>query len=223
MEKILANGVVLNRRALLLSALLLGASSQAAQGGTRPNGTHDIQAADPERFYVALEDNGFNVPSVRYRKLDPRFWRRRVIDLTGATEGTVFVSLAERFLYFVIGDGTAIRYGIAIGKDGYRWSGNGEIARIATWPKWTPTMEMRARLPELERYRSGMPGGPENPLGARTLYIHRNGKDTLYRVHGTPEWWSIGRQASSGCIRMLNQDVIDLAARVQPGAAIIVL
>ena len=117
-----------------------------------------------------------------------------------------------------------MRYGLAIGKEGFGWSGTGVIGRRARWPGWTPPPEMIARKPELARWAEGMPGGrSDNPLGARALYIYENGWDTQIRFHGTIEPYSIGRRASSGCFRMFNQDVIDLYDRVADGAKVIVL
>ena len=117
----------------------------------------------------------------------------------------------------------AVRYGIGVGKAGFEWTGDAVIGRKAVWPRWTPPAEMIARSPRLEKYRNGMEGGIDNPLGARALYLYANGRDTLYRLHGTPEWQSIGKSMSSGCIRLLNQDVIDLFDRVPIGTRVRVI
>nr|WP_272210743.1 L,D-transpeptidase [Marinicella sp. W31]MDC2876653.1 L,D-transpeptidase [Marinicella sp. W31] len=127
------------------------------------------------------------------------------------------VDTPNRFLYLVEADGTAMRYGVGIGRSGFSWGGNGVIKWKQEWPKWFPPEEMIERDPKLEAYSNkngGMEPGLMNPLGARALYIFENGKDTLYRVHGNPDWSSIGKAVSSGCIRMINQDVIDLYNRV---------
>lgn len=129
--------------------------------------------------------------------------------------GTIIVETAERRLYLVIDSGQAIRYGIGVGRDGFRWSGTHRITRKAEWPGWTPPAAMRKRVPGLPAY---MPGGPNNPLGARALYIG----STLYRLHGTSEPWTIGQAVSSGCIRLTNEDVIDLYERVRVGATVVV-
>jgi lipoprotein-anchoring transpeptidase ErfK/SrfK len=129
--------------------------------------------------------------------------------------GTIVVETAERRLYFVLEGGKAIKYGIGVGRDGFRWSGQHTISRKAEWPGWTPPAQMRKRVPDLPAY---MPGGPDNPLGARALYIG----STLYRIHGTSEPWTIGQAVSSGCIRMVNDDVIDLYERVHVGALVVV-
>jgi lipoprotein-anchoring transpeptidase ErfK/SrfK len=129
--------------------------------------------------------------------------------------GTIIVETGERRLYYVLPDGEAIRYGIGVGRDGFRWSGQHTITRKAEWPGWTPPAEMRKRVPDLPAY---MPGGPDNPLGARALYIG----STLYRLHGTSEPWTIGQAVSSGCIRLTNEDIIDLYERVRVGSLVVV-
>lgn len=138
--------------------------------------------------------------------------------------GTVVVDPRNRFLYLVQGDGTALRYGVGVGKAGLAWSGKAEIARKAKWPSWTPTPNMIKRDPKkYAKYAGGVPGGPNNPLGARALYLYRNGRDTFYRIHGTNEPWTIGKAVSNGCIRMLNEHVSDLYERISIGAKVVVL
>ena len=129
--------------------------------------------------------------------------------------GTIVIETSERRLYLVLEDGKALKYGIGVGRDGFRWSGQHRITRTAEWPGWTPPPAMRKRVPDLPAY---MPGGPNNPLGARALYLG----STLYRIHGTSEPWTIGQAVSSGCIRMVNDDVIDLYERVKVGALVVV-
>lgn len=129
--------------------------------------------------------------------------------------GTIVVETSERRLYFVLPEGKAMKYGIGVGRDGFRWSGQHRISRAAEWPGWTPPAQMRKRVPDLPAY---MPGGPNNPLGARALYIG----STLYRIHGTSEPWTIGQAVSSGCIRLTNEDVTDLYERVKVGALVVV-
>ena len=142
--------------------------------------------------------------------------RREVVEYaTKYKAGTIVVETSERRLYFVNGDGTAVKYGIGVGRDGFRWSGTHRITRTAEWPGWTPPPAMRKRVPDLPAY---MPGGPNNPLGARALYIG----STLYRIHGTSEPWTIGQAVSSGCIRLTNEDVTDLYERVKVGALVVV-
>jgi lipoprotein-anchoring transpeptidase ErfK/SrfK len=167
-----------------------------------------------------------NAPEVTLQdssEVNPKYRRQRVAFATQQPPGTVVVDPGAKFLYLVMSDGTALRYGIGVGREGFGWSGTAEIGRKARWPRWTPPAEMIRRQPELERYRKGMEPGLNNPLGARALYLYQDGRDTLYRIHGTEESWSIGRNVSSGCIRLLNQDVIDLFARIPIGARVVVL
>jgi lipoprotein-anchoring transpeptidase ErfK/SrfK len=149
-------------------------------------------------------------------QLDPRL-KRQVVDYrTSEAPGTVIVDTPHTYLYYVLGGGKAIRYGIGVGREGFTWSGVKQVARKAEWPDWHPPAEMVARQPYLPRF---VAGGPGNPLGARAMYIG----GTVYRIHGTNAPSTIGQQVSSGCIRMLNEDVIDLYNRVQVGAKVIVL
>lgn len=133
--------------------------------------------------------------------------------------GTIIIDTNARFLYLIIDGGQARRYGVGVGREGFEWSGVNVITRKAEWPRWTPPPEMVARDPVAAQWASGMPGGPDNPLGARALYLG----ETLYRIHGTNAPWTIGHAVSSGCIRMRNEDVIDLYNRVAIGAKVIVL
>lgn len=178
-----------------------------------------------DAMYGPINDGGFAIPGIPYWQIDSRFYRQRVLDPTGERPGTVVVDTPSRFLYLVEEGGTAMRYGVGIGRDGFSWGGEGVIQCRQKWPKWTPPDEMIARQPELEKYSSrngGMPPGLMNPLGARALYIFQNKQDTLYRLHGNPEWKSIGKAVSSGCVRLLNQDIIDLYERVPQKARILV-
>jgi len=147
----------------------------------------------------------------------PRDLRRQTVSYpTKAVAGSVVVDIAQTFLYYVLGDGTAIRYGIGVGREGFTWSGSQAVTRKPAWPDWTPPQEMIARQPYLPRW---MAGGEGNPLGARAIYLG----STVYRIHGTNMPETIGQKVSSGCIRMLNADVIDLYGRVDVGTKIIVL
>src|SRR5438105_2625387 len=137
--------------------------------------------------------------------------------------GTIIIDTSTRTLDYILGDGQAIRYGVAVGKEGFDWAGIANIGRKVEWPSWTPPKDMIVRRPELAEYVNGMPGGPDNPLGARAMYLYAGGRDTLYRIHGTNEPQSIGHAASSGCIRMLNEEVIDLYNRSPIGTKVIVL
>jgi lipoprotein-anchoring transpeptidase ErfK/SrfK len=148
--------------------------------------------------------------------MDPRYVRQVVPYAGSEPPGTVIINTQERMLYLVQGSGRAIRYGIGVGRPGFTWSGEHRISQKREWPDWTPPDEMLRRRPDLPRH---MEGGPENPLGARALYLG----STLYRIHGSNEPWTIGTQVSSGCIRMRNEDVIDLYERVKIGTKVMVL
>lgn len=176
--------------------------------------------------YAATDDVGFHIPAVPYKKIKPAYRRQEVDSPFKEKPGTVVVDTANRFLYLVETNGRAMRYGVGIGRQGFSWKGNGVIQWKQTWPHWFPPKEMIARQPELGRFsvaNGGMHPGVNNALGARAMYIYRDGKDTLYRLHGTQDWKSIGNAVSSGCVRILNQDVIDLYNRVVPGASLKVI
>ncbi len=169
--------------------------------------------------YGKIIDNGFQLPAIPIQKLDKKFHRQVVDFQTKESAGTVVVNTRERFLYYVLSGGKAVRYGIGVGKQGFAWSGTAYVAWKQEWPTWHPPKEMASRKPEVAKYvEDGMNPGVTNPLGARAMYLfNEKGQDTLFRLHGTPEWSSIGTAASSGCIRLINQDVIDLYSRVRPG------
>ena len=149
-------------------------------------------------------------------ELEPQFKKTAVLYRTNEAPGTIIVVTAERHLYLVQGNGRALRYGIGVGRPGFAWSGLKTISRKAEWPDWTPPAEMLARRPDLPRH---MEGGPGNPLGARALYLG----SSLYRIHGTNEPHTIGQNVSSGCIRMMNDDVVDLYERVPVGTRVEVM
>jgi lipoprotein-anchoring transpeptidase ErfK/SrfK len=163
------------------------------------------------------------------RTVDPAYARTVVSYPSAESPGTIIVDPGRHFLYLVQANGHAIRYGVGVGKEGFGWSGTAAVHTKQEWPDWYPTAEMLQRKPEIQPYmvqlRSGlgMPGGPDNPLGARALYLWKGNKDTLYRIHGTNEPWTIGQDVSSGCIRLTNDDVLDLYARTPIGAKVVVL
>lgn len=179
--------------------------------------------ADVLAMYAALPDERFPIPAARIDLVDPLYWRQEVDYPTDEKPGTVIVDTPNRLLYFTLPQARAMRYGVGIGRDGFSWSGRARIAYKREWPRWTPPSEMIGRQPELEQYRHGMEPGLENPLGARALYIHNGQGDTLYRLHGNMDADSIGKAVSSGCVRLLFQDVIDLYNRVPDGAPIVVI
>jgi lipoprotein-anchoring transpeptidase ErfK/SrfK len=169
--------------------------------------------------YGSVKDAGYRIPAVPISKVKERYHRQIVSYRTREKPGTIIVDTPNRYLYFVLPGRKAVRYGIGVGKAGFAWEGEAYIAWKQAWPKWTPPKEMIQRRPDLARYgKDGMKPGLRNPLGARALYLfNQDGEDTLFRLHGTPEWNSIGTAASSGCIRLMNQDIIDLYERVRPG------
>ncbi|WP_223477151.1 L,D-transpeptidase family protein [Oricola indica] len=188
---------------------------------------------DYASMYGPVSDGGFQIPAVPYTKIPERFLRQVVSDPTGEDRGTIVVDTRGHFLYLVLGGGKAVRYGVGLGRAGFEWSGRAEIGARREWPKWFPPDEMIDREPKLEKYRveydrendvylGGMEPGVTNPLGARALYLYQGEKDTLYRLHGSPEWNSIGKSVSSGCVRLMNQDIIDLYSRVPKGTPVLV-
>ena len=199
-------------KAAFLAASFVAASFSPALAGNAfaPPPGITLVSGTPNNFLQLRSSNNKRV------RLDAKFMRQVVPYSTDEKVGTIVVNTGEKFLYLVLGKGKALRYGIGTAKDGFEWSGTHKITRKAEWPGWTPPAEMKLRRPDLPDY---MPGGIKNPLGARALYIG----STLYRIHGTTEPWTIGTDVSSGCIRMVNDDVIDLYERVKIGAKVIVL
>jgi lipoprotein-anchoring transpeptidase ErfK/SrfK len=180
-------------------------------------------------LYAGVGGEPFPIPAVDLSRINPQFLRRTVAYPTSEPPGTIVIDPASHFLYLVQGGGQAIRYGVGVGREGFGWSGIANVREKREWPDWYPPKEMIARQPELRRQLAelqsgiGMPGGQRNPLGARALYLWQGNKDTLYRIHGTLEPWTIGSSVSSGCIRMINQDVIDLYQRAPINARVVVL
>ena len=156
--------------------------------------------------------------------LDPRYLPQEIHYVSDEKPGTIIINTRRRYLYLILGNDRAMRYGIGVGRQGFQWSGVARIGRKAEWPEWIPPKEMIAREKKLygRTLPERMPGGPKNPLGARALYLFKDGRDTLYRIHGTNQPWTIGRAVSSGCIRMRNEDVIELYKKVRVGTKVIV-
>lgn len=176
-------------------------------------------------MYAPVESEPHRIPAVKVQKVDPRYLRQTVETPANirAKPGTIVVDPHNRFLYLVGTGGTSMRYGIGVGKQGFSWAGEATIKDKQEWPKWFPPKEMQQRDWLARRYRKGMHGGLKNPLGARALYLYQGEKDTLYRLHGTRDQSSIGKAVSSGCIRLFNQDAIDLYNRVPIGTKVVVL
>lgn len=172
--------------------------------------------------YGSKTDAGYQLPAIPIYKVPAEYRRQEVSFHTDEKPGTIIVDTGSHHLYFVEGNGKAMRYGIGVGREGFEWKGTTRVAMKREWPTWTPPSAMIRRQPELAKYREGMDPGLRNPLGARALYLFTKHGDTGYRLHGSPEWWSIGKNVSSGCIRLINQDIIDLYGRAQVGAKVIV-
>ena len=175
--------------------------------------------------YAEITTEPFPVPAIDLKRINPAFLRRTVNYASAEASGSVIIDPAKRYLYYILGGGRAVRYGVGVGREGFGWNGDAYIRSKQEWPKWFPPPEMRARQPELAKYAppNGMEGGPGNPLGARAMYLWQGNQDTYYRMHGTTEPWTIGSRVSSGCIRMINQDAIDLYNRTALNAKVIVL
>ena len=222
----------------MLGAALAGAASLALGACTTVSPSLRLVEAPPPApppvepahgayatMYGPKFDEGYEIPAVPIERMDPRFLRQVVADPTGERAGTIIVDTSAHHLYLVLGNGQSMRYGVGLGRAGFEWAGRANVEWKRKWPKWTPPAEMIARQPELAKWsvdNGGMPPGLDNPLGARALYIFQDGQDTLYRLHGSPEWNSIGKSVSSGCVRLMNQDIIDLYDRVPGRAPILV-
>lgn len=170
-------------------------------------------AQDPQAYYGDQED-------ARLAREYPTTTREIVQDPTNERPGTITVDTNNRYLYLSLPNGQAVRYGVGVGRQGFTWKGRTHIGRKEAWPDWTPPAAMLKRRPDLPRH---MVGGEDNPLGARAMYLFSGNRDTMFRIHGSNEPWTIGQAVSSGCIRMLNNDVTDLFSRVKVGATVVVL
>ena len=209
---------MIDRRYFLASAAsaLLGACTAIPGMGT-------MAYAPGQGNRLVVDNEPHRVPPVDISTIPVQFRRQIVRDPTGEAPGTIVVDPGQRQLYLVLADGRARRYGIGVGREGFAWNGSATIQMKREWPKWYPPVEMQARDERARQFADGMEGGTDNPLGARAMYLFQNGRDTLFRIHGTNEPNSIGRAVSSGCIRMLNADVIDLYDRVPIGTKVVVL
>ncbi|MES5097536.1 L,D-transpeptidase [Agrobacterium sp. BA1120] len=216
--------MTLNRRTFLMGApLLLTGCSTTQQTKAKVQSL----SVDPTylSMYGAIDTEPFPVPAIDLKRVKQPFLRREVAYETDEKPGTIVVDPVARYAHLVMESGRALRYGVGVGKqEAFNFQGEAIIARKAEWPGWRPTPDMIAREPD--RYgplRNGLPGGSGNPLGPRALYLCRNNQDTYYRLHGTVEPWTIGTMVSSGCIRLLNQDIMDLYRRVPVGTKVVVL
>jgi lipoprotein-anchoring transpeptidase ErfK/SrfK len=188
---------------IVCAALLIAATGMDAAAQRPANYDQTVVGNDPVAHFFGFNDSGSPIA-------------RTTVNFPGSYRpGTIVIRTGERRLYLVTGNGQALRYGIGVGRDGFGWSGTKRVSAKREWPDWTPPEQMRRRRPDLPRH---MPGGPDNPLGARALYLG----SSLYRIHGSNEPETIGQAVSSGCFRLTNADVIDLYERVPVGATVIV-
>jgi lipoprotein-anchoring transpeptidase ErfK/SrfK len=213
---------LLSRRGLLLGGLaLVMVSSRSAADDLFHDGSWGYY--DPDLLPPAESEIDFPIVRVDPNKINKRY-RRQEVDYEGNEEpGTIVVDPAHRFLYHLADYGRATRYGVGVGRQGFEWSGDAVVGLKRRWPRWVPPAEMVDRDEKAAQWANGMPGGPDNPLGARAFYLYEDGFDTLYRIHGTNEPSSIGKATSSGCIRMLNEDIASLYDKVEIGTPVVVL
>ena len=216
-------------RRIFLSAASAAALSGCTSIGSREPAAPAVKPQPPAMpaHYGPVLDEGYAIPAVPAGVVPERYWRQRVPNpFPREAAGTIIIDTNTFHLHLVEEGGTAMRYGVGVGQQGFSWAGDAVVQYKRKWPTWKAPDDMVRRNPELEPYsvaNGGMAPGLMNPLGARALYLFDNGEDTLYRIHGNPEAHSIGKAVSSGCIRLLNQDIIDLYERVRHRAKVIVL
>jgi lipoprotein-anchoring transpeptidase ErfK/SrfK len=204
-----------SRRTLILAGL-----SVAFVGNVRAENLLDEENFDWKRLPPPEAETDFPIEPANLRKIKKRY-RRQDVEYPGDEKpGTIVVMPKKRYLYHVLKSNRAVRYGVGVGRRGFQWSGDATVGMKRRWPRWVPPSEMVDRDERAAKWPNGMPGGPDNPLGARALYLFQNGKDTLFRIHGTNEPNSIGKAVSSGCIRMLNEDIAELYDHVEIGSPV---
>ena len=210
---------VLSRRSFLAgSALGIGALSLGGCGTT-----DTLLMAEAAKTYGPMPNEKFPIPAVDISKVNPKYYRRTVQYASSEAPGTIVVDPANYYVYRIEGDGTATRYGANVGRQGFLWNGNAYVGRKPEWATWTPPKEMIRRQPEAAKYARGMPGGLDNPLGARTLHLYQNGAYTLYTIYASSDAESIGTGITSGCVGLLSQDMIHLYARTPVKTKVVVL
>ncbi|OYU47785.1 MAG: hypothetical protein CFE31_15045 [Rhizobiales bacterium PAR1] len=209
----------LNRRSFLLGA----AASFGALGLAGCVTNDGMSLAEAEKHYGAVPDKKFPIAAADISQLDPKYYPRQVAYDSSEKPGTIIVDPSNYYVYRIEGDGNATRYGANVGRQGFLWSGDAYVGRKAEWPTWTPPKEMIKRQPEVAKYARGMPGGPENPLGARTLYLYQKGVYTLYTIYSTSDPETIGTNLTSGCTGLLTQDMIALYDSTPVNTKVIVL
>jgi lipoprotein-anchoring transpeptidase ErfK/SrfK len=240
---------ILTRRTILAGASASAAASLAGCVSSNPNPAINVAALPPpppsppshpsaaadavqpdyKNIYGEVKDGAFTVAAIKLSDINPAFLRTNVAYVTKEAPGTIVVDPASHYLYHVEDGGRATRYGVGVGREGFVWYGEAMIKSKQEWPDWYPPKEMLDRRPDLKKSMvalqsgEGMHGGPENPLGARAMYLWQGNRDTYFRIHGTNEPWTIGTSQSSGCIRMINQDAMDLYQKTPVGTRVVVL
>lgn len=209
----------LDRRSFLAGSAA-GLGALALGGCVTPDG---MSLAEAQAVYGPVPEEKFPIPAVDVTKVDPRYFRRTVAYDTREAPGTIIVDPANYYVYRIEDGGSATRYGANVGRDGFRWSGDAYVGRKAEWATWTPPREMIKRQPEAAVWARGMPGGLDNPLGARTLYMYQNGVYTLYTIYASSDPESIGSGVTSGCIGLLSQDMMHLYDRTPVKTKVVVL
>lgn len=208
-----------SRRSFLAGA----AASLGALGLAGCASTDGITLAEAQKLYGPVPTEKFPVPASDITKVDPKYFRQTVRYESNEAPGTIIVDPKNYFVYRIEGEGMATRYGANVGRAGFLWSGDAYVGRKGEWATWTPPPEMIKRQPEVAKYARGMPGGLENPLGARTLYLYQNGTYTLYTIYATSDPESIGSGVTSGCVGLLTQDMLDLYSKTPVKTKVIVL
>lgn len=210
---------VLSRR-----SFLVGSAAGFGALGLAGCATSDaLMLAEAAKAYGPIPDEKFPIPAVNIAKLDPKFFRRTVRYESPEAPGTIVVDPGNYYVYRIEGAGSATRYGANVGRNGFLWHGDAYVGRKSEWATWTPPKEMIQRQPEAAAYAHGMPGGLDNPLGARTLHLYQNGAYTLYTIYASSDPDTIGKGITSGCVGLLSQDMIHLYARTPIKTKVVVL
>lgn len=204
-------------------SFLIGSAAGLSGLGLAGCVSDGMSLAEAAKVYGPLPNEKFPIPAVDVSKIDPKYFRRTVRYDTKEAPGTIVVDPGNYFVYRVEGDGYATRYGANVSRPDFLWSGEVYVGRKAEWPTWTPPKEMIARQPEARKYAGGMPGGLDNPLGARVLYLYKNGVYTVYTIYSTSDPETIGTGITSGCTGLLSQDMIDLYSRTPVKTKVIML
>ncbi len=205
-------------------SFLTGAAASLGTLGVAGCTTSDgLSLVEAQALYGPVPEEKFPIPAVDISKVDPQYWRKVVPYASAEAPGTIVVDPANYYVYRIEGEGSATRYGANVGRDGFRWSGNAYVGRKGEWATWTPPREMIKRQPEAAKWARGMPGGLDNPLGARTLYLYQNGAYTLYTIYASSAPESIGSGVTSGCVGLLSQDMLHLYARTPVKTKVVVM